>query len=188
MYNWWLVKFVGVFFCGMLTKPCRHDRTFKLVSQQSWASINNKNSKILTKRLAVATTVPSGTQRQSGGIGIPGIPSDLRSRPELSHHLPAALLSRWLQEVHRVFNGRRNRQLYRKDAYIHHFYDCVLWMRPKKLTFINKLEWLIYSILPFVCIFDGFLHFCGCFLWIDYQTLSPCRNFSTGQPPKHGKY
>ena len=43
MYIWWLLKLLGVFFCGNLTKPCRHARTFQLVSQQSLARINNKN-------------------------------------------------------------------------------------------------------------------------------------------------
>ena len=52
-----------MFFFGKFTKPCRHFRTFQLVSQQSLASINNKNPKILTKRPPVATTFPSGTQR-----------------------------------------------------------------------------------------------------------------------------
>ena len=33
------------------------------------------------------------------------IPSDLRSRPEQSHHLPGALLPRWLQAVCRESNG-----------------------------------------------------------------------------------
>ena len=64
MYICWLLKFVGVFFCGKLTKACRHAKTFQLVSQQSLASINNKNPTILTKRPPVSTTVPSGTQRR----------------------------------------------------------------------------------------------------------------------------
>ena len=49
-----------MFFCEKLSKPCRYDRTFQLVSQQSLASIIDKNSNILTKRPPVATTVPSG--------------------------------------------------------------------------------------------------------------------------------
>ena len=114
LYIWWLLKFLRVFFCGKLTKPCHHARTFQLVSQQSLrhartfqlvsqqslrlartfqlvsqqslrlartfqlvsqqslAGINNKISKILTKRPPVAITVLSGTQRHHWGIGIPG--------------------------------------------------------------------------------------------------------------------
>ena len=79
--------FLGVFFFKKHAKPGRHARTFQVVSQQSLASINNKNSKILTKRSPVSITVLSGTQRHRCGIDIPGIPSDLRSRPEQSHHL-----------------------------------------------------------------------------------------------------
>ena len=60
------------FLCGKLTKPCRHARTFKLVRQQSLASINNKIPTIVTNWPPVATTVPSGTQRHHWGIGIPG--------------------------------------------------------------------------------------------------------------------
>ena len=77
----------------MLTKSCRHARSFYLVSQRSLASIINKNSTILTKQLHVATTVASGTQRHHCGIGTSGIPSDLRFMPEQSHHLPRALLA-----------------------------------------------------------------------------------------------
>ena len=73
MYIWWLLKCLEVFFCGKLTKPCRLARTFQLVSQQSLASINNKISTLLTKRLPVVTTVPSGTQRHHWGIGILGV-------------------------------------------------------------------------------------------------------------------
>ena len=69
MYIWWLLKFVGG--CGKLTKSCRHARTFQLVSQRSLASINNKNSKILTKWPPGATTGPSGTRRHHWGIGVP---------------------------------------------------------------------------------------------------------------------
>ena len=54
--------FGGVFY-EKRTKPCHHARTFQLVSQQSLASMNNKNPNNLTKRPPVATTVPSGTQR-----------------------------------------------------------------------------------------------------------------------------
>ena len=64
-WKWWiyniflhfyvyLILNFWVFFCGKLTKPCRHARTFQLV-----------------KRPPVATTVPSGTQRHHWGIGIP---------------------------------------------------------------------------------------------------------------------
>ena len=58
----------------------------------------------------------------------------------------------------------------------------------KWLTFIKKLKWRIYNIFAFLCIFDGFLNFGGCFLWKAYQTMSPCQNFPTGQPAKLGKY
>ena len=37
MYILQLLKFLGVFFCGKLTKPCRNVRTFQLVSQQRLA-------------------------------------------------------------------------------------------------------------------------------------------------------
>ena len=135
MYIWWLLKFVGVFFCGELTKPCCHARTFQLVRQQSLASIKNKKQVFLTKRPPVATTVLSGTQRHHWGIGIPGIPSDLQSRPEQSHHLPGALLSRWLQAVYRGSNGHPHLQLYRKVAYIHY-----LWLYSE-----NTIKKVCYS-------------------------------------------
>ena len=59
------------------------------------ASVINKRTIILTRRPPVDTTVPSGTKRHHwliGTPGIPGIPSDLRSRPEQYHYLHGALL------------------------------------------------------------------------------------------------
>ena len=49
------LNFWGCFYCGKLTKPWRHARTFQLVNQQSLASINNKNPKILTKKTAACS-------------------------------------------------------------------------------------------------------------------------------------
>ena len=161
-YIWWLLKFVGMFFCGKLTKPCRHARTFQLVSpvampelsnwsallpcqnfptgqpcrhartfqlvsQQSLASINNKNPNILTKWPPVANTFPSGTQRHHWGIGIPGIPSDLRSRLEQSHHLRGALLSRWLQAVYSLQWASLPSTLQKRC--IHSLFMIVFWKR-----------------------------------------------------------
>ena len=54
------------------------------------ANINNKNPKVLTER-------PLSSQAHSailGALVYQGIPSDLRSWHEQSHHLPGALLSR----------------------------------------------------------------------------------------------
>ena len=76
---------------------------------------------ILPKRPPVNTVVPSGTERHHwliGIAGIPGIPSDLRARPEQSHYLPGALLvGDYRQSV--VSNMRPHFQLYRNGAYIH---------------------------------------------------------------------
>ena len=68
-----------------------------------------------------------------------GIPSDLRFRPERSHHLPGALLSRWLQAVYRVSNERLHLQLYRKGAYIHYswlYYENT----AKKMCYFTKVK------------------------------------------------
>ena len=54
----------------------------------------DKKPNILTKRRPVATTVPSGTNNIIGALVYRIIPSDLRSRPEQSYHIPEALLSR----------------------------------------------------------------------------------------------
>ena len=56
------------------------------------ASIINEHHTILTKRLHVATAVPSGTQRHHWALMYRGIPSDLKYSPQQSQHLPGALL------------------------------------------------------------------------------------------------
>ena len=60
MYIKLFLKLLVVFFCGKLTKPCRHARTFQLVSQQSLARIIDKNLINLFetgKQPPIATTV-----------------------------------------------------------------------------------------------------------------------------------
>ena len=121
MYIWWLLKCLEMFFYGKLAKPSRHARTFQLVSQQSLASINNKNPKILTKRPPVATSLlrhpaPSlghwytgytfGSLIQARAISIPSWGS----------------VTRWLQAIYRVSKGRPHLQLYRKWTYIHYLW------------------------------------------------------------------
>ena len=119
MYIWWLL--VGGVLLWKAYQTCRHARTFQLVSQQSLASINNKNPTILTKRPPVVTTVPLGTQRHHWALVYRGIPSDLRSRPEQSHH---ALL------------------VTTEKALTFTIYDCILRIRPKRcyLTKVSPLD------------------------------------------------
>ena len=80
----------------------------------------------------VTKSVPAGTQRHHWGMGIPGIPSDLRSRPEQSHHLPGALLppGDYGQSIESpmgvpTFNSTEN-------ALTFTIYDCILRIRPKR--------------------------------------------------------
>ena len=137
--HWWLLKFLGVFFLWKAYQPCRHARTFQLVSQQRLASINNKNPNILTKRRPVATTVSSGTQHHHWGIGIPGY--TFRSSIQARAVSPPSWVSapRWLHAVCRVSNGRPHLQLYRKGAYFHY-----LWLysenTAKKVCYLMKVS------------------------------------------------
>ena len=117
MYIWYLLKFWEAPFCRKLTKPCRHSRTVQLVSQQSLASINNKNLKIL-KQLPVATIVPSGTLHHRWGIdsdlwfGLAGsFGSLIQAR---------AILPPFWGSAHPVTTDSPYLQLYRIAAYIHH--------------------------------------------------------------------
>ena len=82
------LNFVWYFFFGeKLAKPCQYAKNAQLVSQQSLASIIDKNSKILTTP-PIASTNPSGMNAIIGALVYRGIPFDLRFRPEQSHHLP----------------------------------------------------------------------------------------------------
>ena len=155
MYIWWLLTFLEFFYVESLPNPVAMPELSIWSASKAWQVLttktkkfqqkvacgflnfwwrffvkslpNNKHPKISTKRPPVSTTFPSGTQRHHWGIGIPGIPSDLRSRPEQSHFLLGALLLRWLHTVYRVTNGRPHLQLYRKGAYIHY-----LWLHSEK--------------------------------------------------------
>ena len=77
---------LGLWYTGVYLRifdpgPC-NPSTFLLPGTR----INNKIPK--NKTAAIATTVPSRTLCHHWGIGIPGIPWDLQSRSEQSHHLP----------------------------------------------------------------------------------------------------
>ena len=128
-----------VCFCEQLTKPCRHARTFQLISQQSLARINNKNPTILTKRPPVATTVPSGTQRHhwalvyriyirifDPGPSNPTIflglcsPGDYKQSIESPMGVP-------------IFNST-------EKSFTFTIYDCILRIRPKKVCYLMKVS------------------------------------------------
>ena len=162
---------MGVF-CGKLTKPCLHAKTFELVSQQSLASINNKNPNILTKRPPVATTVPSDTQLHHWGIGIwwilkfVGVFFCGKLTKLCPHAKTFQLVSQ--QSLASINNKNPN----------------ILTKRPPVATTATQTTSAIIGAL----VFDGFLNPCGCFLWKAYQTLSWCQNFPTGQPVNLGKY
>ena len=118
------LNFWGCFFLWKAYQTLSRARTFQLVSQQSLASINNKNFNILTRRPTVATTFPPGTKRHHWGIGIPGFAfgSSIKARAIPPPFLGSALP--WLQAVCRVSIGRHQHQLYRKGAYINYLWLC----------------------------------------------------------------
>ena len=130
MYIWWLLKLLGVFFCGKLTKFCRFARTVQLVSQRSLASINNKNPTILTKRLPVVTTVPSGTQHHHYGIGILGYTfgSSIQARAIPSPSWGSAF--RLLQAAYRVAMGVPPSTLQKRR--LHSLFMIVFWEYGQK--------------------------------------------------------
>ena len=85
MYIWFL-KLLVVFFCVdslPTVPPCQNCPTGQPANPGKY--YQQKKSKILTKRLPVATIVPAGTNTVIGALVYRGIPSDLRSRPEQSH-------------------------------------------------------------------------------------------------------
>ena len=71
-WKWWIYN--------ILAFLCKFDGFLNF-----WVFFVETNTpKIVTKRPPVASTVPWGTQRHHWSIGIAGVPSDLRSRPEQS--------------------------------------------------------------------------------------------------------
>ena len=133
------LNFWGCFLCGKLTKPCRHARTFQLVSQQSLASINNKIPKMLTKRPPVATIVPSGTQRHHWGIGIPGYTfgSSIQALaippPSWGSSLPVTTGSLRSPVGVPTFNST-------EKALTFTIYDCIVRILPKKVCYLTKVS------------------------------------------------
>ena len=93
MYILWFLKF-WMFFYRALIKTCRYATTAHLISQQCLASISNKSHTFVKKTASCRHHCSLWHEHHHWGIGIPGymVPSDLRSRPEQSHHLPVALL------------------------------------------------------------------------------------------------
>ena len=154
MHIWWLLKF---FFpgggYGMHTKPWRIARTFHLLTQQSLASINNKNSTILTKRPPLATTGPCGTHHHHWALVYWGIPSDLRSRPDQIQHLSGSLLSRWVAPMGVPTVDST------KKALTFTIYDCIMRIRPKKVCYLTKVRSFTLRLNEFYRNFRDFVVF-----------------------------
>ena len=189
----WLLKSLGEFLCGKLTKPCCHATTFQLVNQRCMAIIKNKNTKMLTKRPPLVTTVPSGTQRYHWALVYHGKPSGFRSRPGQSNHLPGALLfGDYWQSVEfpmsvPTFNSTENELTFT-------IYDSILRIPPERCVIWRNLTFTKMKMmnLQHFCIFMyiwwhlKFFFFWG--LWKAYETLTPCQNFPPAQLAKLGKY
>ena len=131
MYFWWLLNFLLVFFCGKLTKPCRHVQTFQLASQQSLASIIKKKNKIFNKTAACRChNCPLWHEHHHWGICIPGY--IFRSLIQARTISPPSWGSapRWLQAVYRVSNGRPPFNSTEKVLKFT-IYDCILRLWKK---------------------------------------------------------
>ena len=140
VFIWWLLKFLVVFFCGKLTKPCCHARTFKLVSQQSLTSI------IFNKSAAcIHHHCPLWHKHVTGALVYRGIPSDLRTRPEI-HHLPGALLpSWWLQAVYSLPKGDPTFNYTEKALELTIYdYDLKLWQNEHHIWLNLSFDCRIY--------------------------------------------
>ena len=97
MYIWWFLKLLVFFF-----------------TYHAYQVLSTK-IQILIKQPTLAITVHSGTKTIIGALVYLDIPSNLRPRSEQSHHLPGALLPRWVtQATNRVSNERPHLQLYKK--------------------------------------------------------------------------
>ena len=95
MYIWWhLTIFGSGFFVESLPNPVAMPEVTNLSASKAWQVLTTKNSKILTKRPPVATTVPSGIQGHHWGISIPGytIGSSIQAWAIPSHSWVSALL------------------------------------------------------------------------------------------------
>ena len=85
MIIWWFLDFW--FFCGKLTKPCCRARTAQMVSEQARQVLSIK-TKHFNKTAACSHHCPLWQDRRHWELVHQGIPSDLWSRLEQSHHLP----------------------------------------------------------------------------------------------------
>ena len=141
-----------------LPNKCSHARTFQLVCHQSLASIINKIPKQFYKTADCSSHSLSPLAWTPSLLVYRGIPSDLRSRPEQSHHLPGSLLPWWLKAVYRVSNRHPTTFLglcspgdYRQPIESpmgekllkFTIYDCILRLQQKRCD-----VWRIY---PFDC-------------------------------------
>ena len=147
---------MGLFFCGKLTKSCRHARTFQVVSLQSLSSINNKKLKNFSKTTTYSPHYP------------------------LRH--PAPLFWHWYAGVNlRIFDPRPSNPTsfpglcspgdYRQTiespvgvqtlnstekALTITIYDCIRRIRPRKVCYLTKANFhkkMEMMNLQYFCIF-----------------------------------
>ena len=93
MYICWFLKFLVVFFVESLQNLAAMPELFNWSTSKAWQVLSTKHQNC-NKQLPVAIIVPADMNTVIGILVYGDIPSDLRSRPEQSHHLPGALLPR----------------------------------------------------------------------------------------------
>ena len=165
MYIWSFLKLFVVFFffveslpnpvamqncsTGQLAKPGKY------YQQKTLASIINKKPKLKKKWLPVGCShqFPLWHEHRHWDIGIPGIPSDLWSRPKQFHYLLGALLPSDYRQ-HTVANGCLHIQLYRKGAYFHYLW-LYFQIMAKKVWYLTKYiplaSYFVYLATPAKC-------------------------------------
>ena len=116
MYIWWLLKLMGVFFCGKLTKPCRHARTFQLVSQQ----VLTTKTPNFNKTAASSHHCPLRHPAPSLGHWYTGVYLRIFDPGPSNPTTFLGLCSPGDYRQSIVSNGRPHLQLYRKSDYIHY--------------------------------------------------------------------
>ena len=139
MYISWLLKLLGVFFVESLPNPVVMPELSNWSASNAWPVWTTKTIQFQQIGRLQPPLSPQAPSAILGALVYRGIPSDLRSRPEQSHHLPGLCSpDDYRQSIESsmgvpTFNST-------EKALTFTIYDCILRIPSNKVCYLTKVS------------------------------------------------
>ena len=130
-------------------------------ASKTWLVLSTKNYPNFYKTATCSHHFPLWHEHLHLALIYQGIPSDLRSRPEQSHHLPRALLPGDYRQPIEFPTGVPAFN-YTEKTFIFTIYDYILRIGQKRCDFLAKCNALHFALSSCVCVC---VRVCMPYLW-----------------------